>query len=336
MPHREAVPEDNKELPELPCAQYDSTPLLARETSDDYFMTDSEHSATDDDEASARLEVKIIRWHADPKIRAKQEPLSLEHHFIVSAGLGTASKYAFTPPTWARLRPSFDKTMKFNPTQDMLFIDDIAACGAESFDEILKHRMDLLVSKRMGMILNFDNVTWLYRTGIIVVNLTDVETFKSFAKHKNPYKELAVSYERMAGNEIHYLPPWLGNFIDVHMDHDKTLLQLKCEKGATDISLELPEDFPSAEKDLLFMPSQDWCGVEKESSKSVIRFMEKDETSAEEVMKERSVNLGGDMGRYLREMMLRSGVNQINFGGSPPPPEPGKIHLHITEKVSIE
>ncbi|KAF8429599.1 hypothetical protein EV426DRAFT_668017 [Tirmania nivea] len=212
----------------------------------------------------AQLDLILKRWIADPS--SNSQPL-IARMFYKLPFTDNMDLCSYRPEIWLDLRTTFEEKMQFDSKADMLFIDDVGAARPSHFNQILEERVSALAHARAGFALPSDEVPWVYKIGIIFVNLTDPKAFMTYVRHSNPYIGMGVPYARKSPKDLHLIPSWQGDFMDLHLDHDRTLLALIRGKHVTQINAirfteEAPKPVPGTlqETDLLFVPPKDWAG----------------------------------------------------------------------------
>jgi len=210
----------------------------------------------------AQVDLVLKRWNADPRRRSQAQRVTM---FCTLPMQGDVDYYRH--PTWFDLRSTFEKKIQFDSTKDMLFIDDVGATRPSHFDQILEERISAMASNYLSPP---DGVNWVYKIGIIFVDLTDPKAFMTYVRYSNPYFGMGVPYARKSPKDLHLIPTWQGDFMNVHLDHDRTLLALVHGKHVTQISTfqSAPNPVPGTlvETDLLFVPPKNWAGRTKRES----------------------------------------------------------------------
>jgi len=210
-----------------------------------------------------QINLVLKRWNAGS--RGRSQPLVAKMFYRLPTATPDVDLIcSYRQQTWFDLRGTFEKKMQFDPKADMLFIDDVGAARPNHFDQILEERVSVMASERLEYASPSSEVPWVYKIGIIFVDLTDPKAFMTYVRHSNPYIGMGVPYARKSPKDLHLIPSWQGDFMDLHLDHDRTLFALVHGKHVTAIRLAemTPDPAPGTlqETDLLFVPPKDWAG----------------------------------------------------------------------------
>ncbi|KAF8471143.1 hypothetical protein BDZ91DRAFT_846759 [Kalaharituber pfeilii] len=169
-----------------------------------------------------RVDFVVKRWHAYPTLRALEQPFVFSHKLC-----NYTKKRHYRHPPFSEIRPALVERGKFHGSRDLLLIDDVAANGPDKFDRVVEDRMTRICLQHLTVEAGVDeDVDWIYKIGIILVDLTEQDALRTFMNDTNPYSGMDIVYERKSPKSVRLVPyEWDIDIRD--LDHDFTLLQLR-------------------------------------------------------------------------------------------------------------